>query len=100
LASLGLDGRKGTKIKAQAAAKAASEGDSGLSLKDIQRIGARIPPDSSSMIVFIEHLWGNKLEEIISKHGGMISNQAIISEGMLHKLEMRLKCAKSSQTAF
>jgi hypothetical protein len=96
LASLGLGERKVAKIKAEAAAKAASEGDFGLSDKDIHRIGERLPNDSSAVILLIEHLWGKKLKEIIGKHGGVVHNQMIITEDILYKWEARLKGAKNT----
>ena len=74
----GRDTRK-TAAKAKAAAKAAAEGDFGLSTGALRAIAKRLPAGHSAAIVFFENLWERKFREITAKHGGEITNQRLIT---------------------
>jgi predicted double-glycine peptidase len=77
--------------KAESAVKQAATGDFGLSGNDILSIGTRLSPDSSAIILLIELLWARKLKDIISKHGGIVGNQQILTEATLAGLWDRLQ---------
>ena len=66
--------------------KAASGGDFGLPMKDILRIGEELPNDSSALIFVLEHLWGKKFKDILSKYGGVLVSQQIITADKLAAL--------------
>jgi len=86
LAGLRLGSEESSKARAQDAMKAASGGDFGLQMKDILRMGEELPKDSSAMIFIIEHLWGKKFRDILSKYGGVLVSQQIITADKLAAL--------------
>ncbi len=92
IAGLRLGGPKAAKSMVEAAFKGAAEGDFGLSEKNIQRMGEELPPNTTSLIVLFEHLWGKQLRDIVvGEYGGVIVNQRIISRDELDKLGAKLK---------
>jgi predicted double-glycine peptidase len=90
MAGLRLGGEERLKARAQDAEKAASAGDFGLPMKDILRIGEELPKDSSAMIFILEHLWGKKLKDILSKYGGVLVSQQIITTDKLAALGAKI----------
>ncbi|HSD57340.1 MAG TPA: cysteine peptidase family C39 domain-containing protein [Methanotrichaceae archaeon] len=90
MAGLRLGSQESAKVRAISAEKAASGGDFGLSVKDIMRIGERLPKDSSVMILLLEHLWAKKFRDVISSYGGVLVNQEIIKADTLAKLGAKL----------
>ena len=86
LAGLRLGSEDSLKARAQDAEKAASGGDFGLPMKDILRMGEELPNDSSAIIFVLEHLWGKKFKDILSKYGGVLVSQQIITADRLAAL--------------
>jgi predicted double-glycine peptidase len=71
------------KTKADAAVKAAAEGDFGLSLDDIKKIAQKIPPDHTAIILLIENAWERKYKEVAKKYGGAVVGQRLITPDAL-----------------
>jgi uncharacterized membrane protein len=90
MAGLRLGSQESAKVRAISAEKAASGGDFGLSVKDITRIGERLPNDSSVMILLLEHLWAKKFRDMIRNYGGVLVNQEIIKPDTLARLGEKL----------
>ena len=83
LAGLPLGSEESLKARAQDAVKAGNGGDFGFTMRDILRMGEQLPNDSSAFIFILEHLWGKKFKDIISKHGGVLVSQQIITADKL-----------------
>ncbi len=90
MAGLHLGSKESAKIRAEKAVKAVSEGDFGLSVDDIKRVGVELHRDSSAMILFFEHLWAKKLRDILSRYGGTLVHQEIIKADTLARLGTEL----------
>ena len=81
IAGLGAGGVELAREKGEAAARAAASGDFGLSTGDIKRIGEKLPPAHSLLIVLFENLWERKFREITRKYGGeVIVQRAYVPE--------------------
>ncbi len=77
----------------EAAARAAAEGDFGLSAEALQAIADRLQPNESALIVFFENLWERKFKEIARKYGGEIVNQRMITPRALAEAAQKLVAA-------
>jgi len=86
LAGIRLGSKESLKARARDAETAAFGGDFGLQMKDILRIGEELPTDSSALIFILEHLWVKKFKDILSKHGGVLVSQQIITADKLAAL--------------
>jgi uncharacterized membrane protein len=71
------------KAKADAAVKAAAEGDFGLSLDDIKKIAQKIPPDHTAIILLMENAWEQKYKKVAKKYGGAVVGQRLITPDAL-----------------
>jgi hypothetical protein len=74
----------------EAAAKAAAEGDFGLSADALQAVADRLAPNESALVVFFENLWERKFKEIAAKYNGEIVNQRMITPRALAEAAQRL----------
>jgi hypothetical protein len=96
LASQALDaplaGQK--KAKVAAALAAASTGDFGLSLADLHRLGERLAPRQSLMVILMENLWERTLGEIVARHDGQLAGQRLIPAASLARLGEQLAGAQ------
>ena len=90
LAARGLDSPEATRSKVEAAINATAELDFGLSVSDIQKLGERIGPEESAMIVLFENVWEQKLKEIAGKHGGSVAGQRLIAPEALARAARQL----------
>ena len=79
LAARRLGGMAAPLGKAEAARHAASGGDFGLSLEDLQRIGDLLEPDQSALILLLENVWERKLKAIAARHSGSIVDQELVT---------------------
>ena len=61
------------------AAKAAAEGDFGLSADALRAVADRLAPNESALVVFFENLWERSFKEIAAKYGGEIVQQRLIT---------------------
>jgi predicted double-glycine peptidase len=90
IAGLGAGGPELARAKAEAAAKAAAEGDFGLAAADIKRIAGKIPPDHSAVVVLFENLWERKFKEVARKYGGAVIDHRMIPSDTLASLAQGL----------
>lgn len=77
----------------EAAARAAAEGDFGLSAEALQAIANRLQPNESALVVFFENLWERKFKEIAGKYGGEIVSQRMITPRALAEAAQKLVAA-------
>jgi uncharacterized protein len=91
LAGLAGGGTEAARTAAESAARAAAEGDFGLSDKELHRIADKLPPDHSAIIVLFENLWERKFREIAAKYAGTVISQRLIDSGQLARLGQELR---------
>ena len=98
LAGLAGDGAETARAAAESSARAAAEGDFGLSDKELQRIADKLPADHTAIIVLFENLWERKFREIAAKYAGTVINQRLIGSDQLARLgqELRKRAAMHS----
>ena len=77
----------------ESAARAAAEGDFGLSADALRAVADRLQPNESAIVVFFENLWERKFKEIASKYGGEIVNQRMITPRALAEAAQKLVAA-------
>ncbi len=82
--------------KAEAAIRAAAEGDFGLSASDIQRIAQKLPADHSAIIVLFENVWERRFKEVAKKYDGVVVGQRLISPAALANAASGLAAAGQS----
>jgi uncharacterized protein len=75
---------------AEAATRAAAEGDFGLSAGDIQKIAQKISPGHSAIILLFENVWERRFKDVAKKYGGAIVSQRLISSDALAKAAREL----------
>ena len=91
LAGLAGGGTEAARAVAASAARAAAEGDFGLSDKELHRIADKLPADHSAIIVLFENLWERKFREIAGKYAGTVINQRLIGSDQLARLGQELR---------
>jgi predicted double-glycine peptidase len=79
-----------SRSKAENAIRAAAAGDFGLSDADIRRIGEKLPPQHSAIIVLFENVWERRFRAVVSKHGGGVIAQRLISPEALARAAAEL----------
>jgi hypothetical protein len=85
LAGLSSGGMDRARSEAKEAARAAASGDFGLTAGEIKKIGERIPPDHSVVIILFENLWERRFREITKKYGGdVIVQRAFVPEQIVN----------------
>ena len=62
--------------------------------EDIATLSSTIPPDTSAVIVLLEHLWLGKLEAAVEKANGTIFIGGMIAPQVLEQLEQELVAAQ------
>ena len=93
IASRSIGSPELARSKAEAAVRAAAEGDFGLSAGDIQRIAQKIPPEHSAIIILFENAWERKFKDVAKRHNGAIVGQRLISPEALAKAARDLAAA-------
>jgi predicted double-glycine peptidase len=73
------------RTKAQAAIRVAAKGDFGLSTTDLNRIGDRLQPDRSAIILLMENVWERQFKEVAAKYGGSVLSQRMITSEAIAK---------------
>jgi uncharacterized protein len=91
LAGLAGGGTEAARAAAESAARAAAEGDFGISDQELHRIADRLPADHSAIIVLFENLWERKFREIAAKYAGTVINQRLIGSDQLARLGQELR---------
>jgi len=69
---------EGLEAGAQLGAEAFAEHNFGLSQADIRAIGSDIPPETTALIVLIEHVWALPLKEALEQAGGVVVAQGMV----------------------
>jgi predicted double-glycine peptidase len=64
---------------AEAAVRAAAKTDFGLSTGDLNKIGERLPLDSSAIVLMMENTWERRFKEVAARYGGAVVNQKMIT---------------------
>ena len=75
--SLGTPGRVSS--SALSAIRSATEGDFGLPVEELKRIGEKLAPNHSAVIAIVENVWEQKLRDIAKRYGGRVINQQLMS---------------------
>jgi len=91
IAGQGLAAPALARTKAEAALAAAAAGDFGLSLADLQRLGERVAPGQSLLVILFENVWERRLREIAGRHGGQLAGQRLVGTDSLAALGRALR---------
>ena len=65
-----------------------------LTPEDIVNLTETIPPDTSAVIVLLEHAWLVKLEEGLSRAGAVLLAGGMVPRSSMEQLEAELKAAQ------
>ena len=79
IAAESVSGPHLVRAKAQAAAKAAAEGDFGLSAADLHKVSEKLPADHSAILVLFEDVWERRFKATAEKYGGVVTGRRMIS---------------------
>jgi predicted double-glycine peptidase len=99
IASSSITGFGSSLSRAQAAVKAATTGDFGLSADDIRRVAQNLLPNHSAIIGLFENVWERRFKEVAGKHGGGVIDQRLISPDALAKAAGQLIAAGGTDSA-
>ena len=69
----------------QAAIKASTLGDFGLTEAELLQVAAKLEPGNSAVIVLFENVWERRFRAIAAKHHGSVVNQQLVSSETLVK---------------
>lgn len=79
----GAGGKEGAVAGMEAGALAAARENYGITEKDILETTEAIPENTAIAVFIIEHLWAKNLNQAISKAGGVIVSQGILTPELL-----------------
>ncbi len=65
-----------------------------LTAEDINQLTAQIPPDSSAVVILIEHTWVIGLTEAVRKNGGAVYAAGMVSHEVLANVSAELAAGK------
>jgi len=65
-----------------------------LTPEDIARLTETIPPDTSAVIVLLEHAWVVRLTEGLNRAGAVLLAGGMVSQSAMEQLEAELKAAQ------
>jgi hypothetical protein len=65
-----------------------------LTPEDIARLTETIPPDTSAVIVLLEHAWIVRLTEGLNRAGAVLLAGGMVSQSAMEQLEAELKAAQ------
>ena len=65
-----------------------------LTPEDIARLTEAIPPDTSAVIVLLEHAWIVRLTEGLNRAGAVLLAGGMVSQSAMEQLEAELKAAQ------
>src|SRR5665647_975189 len=83
LIGLGAGGKEGARAGMEVGALAATQENYGITDKDILEITEAIPENTVAAIFIIEHLWAKDLNKAISKAGGVLVSQGMLTPELL-----------------
>jgi predicted double-glycine peptidase len=78
IAEQSVSGSLLVRSKAQAAMRVAAKGDFGLSTNDLGKIGERLPPGRTAIVLLVENTWERRFRTGVERYGGRILNQRMI----------------------
>ncbi|MDD1707341.1 MAG: cysteine peptidase family C39 domain-containing protein [Methanoregulaceae archaeon] len=96
LIGLGAGGPETAETYAKVAEQRAVEHTFGVSEGDLQRMAEELPPNSSVILLILEHIWAKKIKEVLANHGGSVTSQGMITPDMLIRWGARLQEAGKS----
>ena len=70
-----------------------------LTAEDITQLTGQIPPDTSAIVILIEHTWVIGLTEAVRKNGGMVFAAGMVSHDVLAHVSAELAAGKDGQNA-
>lgn len=79
-----------TSAEIETAAKAAAQGDFGLSFGGLRALGGTLAPGHSAFIMLFENLWERKIRDIAQTMGGAVTNQRLLTSEALEKAAREL----------
>jgi predicted double-glycine peptidase len=82
-----------TAEKMKEAAKAAAQGDFGLSAEALQVTADQLQPGESALVVFFENVWERRFRDIAKKYDGEVTSQRLVTPKALAKAAQNLVAA-------
>jgi len=70
-----------------------------LTAEDINQLTGQIPPDSSAVVILIEHTWVIGLTEAVRKNGGAVYAAGMVSHDVLAHVSAELAAGKEGKHA-
>ena len=70
-----------------------------MTAEDITQLTGQIPPDTSAIVILIEHTWVIGLTEAVRKNGGMVFAAGMVSHDVLAHVSAELAAGKDGQNA-
>ena len=70
-----------------------------LTAEDIKQLTDQIPPDTSAVVILIEHTWVIGLTEAVRKTGGMVFAAGMVSHEVLAHVSSELAAGKEGKNA-
>ncbi|MGD0750940.1 MAG: DUF6325 family protein [Anaerolineales bacterium] len=70
-----------------------------LTAEDINQLTGQIPPDSSAVVILIEHTWVIGLTEAVRKNGGAVYAAGMVSHDVLAHVSAELAAGKEGKNA-
>jgi|SRR5664280_637418 uncharacterized membrane protein len=70
-----------------------------LTAEDIKQLTGQIPPDSSAVVILIEHTWVIGLTEAVRTNGGAVYAAGMVSHDILAQVSAELAAGKEGKNA-
>ena len=70
-----------------------------LTAEDITQLTEQVPPDSSAVVILIEHTWVIGLTEAVRKNGGAVYAAGMVSHDVLAHVSAELAAGKEGKNA-
>ena len=86
VAAQAAGGPEQVRSSVQAAVRAASEGDFGLSAKDLRQLAEKLPADHSEIIIMFENVWERRFRDVARKHNGTVTDQRLMPAAAIARL--------------
>jgi uncharacterized membrane protein len=62
---------------------AGAEHTFGVSERDLQKMAEELSPNSSAILLILEHIWAKKIKDVLASQGGTVASQGMITPDML-----------------
>jgi uncharacterized membrane protein len=83
LIGLGAGGPEMAGAFAEVAGQQAAEHTFGVSERDLQKMAEELSPNSSAILLILEHIWAKKIKDVLASQGGTVASQGMITPDML-----------------